>query len=126
MVLATAVPNQKAATKLKKAAQTTARNGVRTRVDTTVAMELAASCQPLENSKVRVTVMTTRRRVKLLTGQALLRMTHSMTLATSSHLSTAVAITSKISFHLMLWLGYFSSAKSCAMSVRQWRPLALS
>src|SRR6266481_680200 len=105
MVLATAVPNQKAATKLKKAAHTTARKGVRTRVDTTVAMELAASCQPLENSKIRVTVMTTRSRVKLFTGQALLRMTPSMTLATSSHLSTAVSMTSKISFHLMIWTG---------------------
>ena len=42
-VLATAVPNVKAATKLKKAAQTTALPGVRTRVETTVAIEFAAS-----------------------------------------------------------------------------------
>ena len=42
-VLATAVPNPNAATKLKKAAQITALPGVRTRVDTTVAIELAAS-----------------------------------------------------------------------------------
>ena len=43
MVLATAVPNPNAATKLKKAAQTTAFPGDSTRVDTTVAMEFAAS-----------------------------------------------------------------------------------
>src|SRR5213082_989108 len=65
MVLATAVPNQKAATKLKNAAQATARNGVRTRVETTVAMELAASCQPLENSNASVRKITASRRAKL-------------------------------------------------------------
>src|SRR5215472_14806264 len=61
MVLATAVPNTKAAMKFQKAAHSTARNGVSTRVETTVAMELAASCQPFENSKakVRKIVMTT-------------------------------------------------------------------
>jgi hypothetical protein len=42
-VVATWTPKPKAATKLKKAAHTTACNGVSTRVDTTVAMELAAS-----------------------------------------------------------------------------------
>jgi hypothetical protein len=45
MVPATAVPKTKAAIKFQKAAQATARNGVRTRVETTVAMELAASCE---------------------------------------------------------------------------------
>src|SRR5512133_349998 len=55
MVLATAVPNVKAATKLKKAAQTTALPGVSTRVDTTVAMEFAASWKPLMKSKDRAT-----------------------------------------------------------------------
>jgi hypothetical protein len=43
MVLATAVPTVKAATKLKKAAQATATPGVSTRVLTTVAMLLALS-----------------------------------------------------------------------------------
>ena len=43
MVLATAVPKVKAATKLKKAAQMSAMRGESTRVETTVAMELAAS-----------------------------------------------------------------------------------
>ena len=46
-VLATAVPKVKAATKLKKAAQMTALPGDSTRVDTTVAIELAASWNPL-------------------------------------------------------------------------------
>ncbi len=43
MVLATPVPNTNAATKLKNAAQMTACEGDSTRVETTVAMELAAS-----------------------------------------------------------------------------------
>ena len=68
MVLATAVPNTKAAMKFQNAAQATARNGVSTRVETTVAMELAASCQPLENSKIKVRTMTAMRRWKLVTG----------------------------------------------------------
>ena len=47
MVLATAVPKVKAATKLKKAAHMTALPGDSTRVETTVAIELAASWKPL-------------------------------------------------------------------------------
>ena len=42
-VRATPTPKPKAATKLKNAAHTTAWSGVSTRVETTVAMELAAS-----------------------------------------------------------------------------------
>ena len=42
-VFATLTPKPKAATKLKTAAHTTACVGVSTRVDTTVAIELAAS-----------------------------------------------------------------------------------
>ena len=42
-VRATCTPKPKAATKLKKAAHATACIGVRTRVETTVAIELAAS-----------------------------------------------------------------------------------
>src|SRR5713101_8188644 len=68
MVLATAVPKKKAAMKFQKAAQATARKGVRTRVETTVAMELAASCHPLENSKARGRLTTTRGRAKLVIG----------------------------------------------------------
>jgi hypothetical protein len=47
MVFATPVPNVKAETKLKKAAQATACSGVSTRVATMVAMEFAASLKPL-------------------------------------------------------------------------------
>ena len=43
IVFATAVPNVKAATKLKNAAHTTACSGESTRVETTVAIEFAAS-----------------------------------------------------------------------------------
>ena len=46
-MLATAVPKVNAATKLKNAAQMTACPGESTRVDTTVAIELAASWKPL-------------------------------------------------------------------------------
>ena len=47
-VLATWVLKTTKATKLKKAAQTTASRGLSTRVETTVAIELAASWKPLE------------------------------------------------------------------------------
>src|SRR5205085_11983223 len=67
MVLATAVPKKNAAMKFQKAAQATAVKGLRTRVETTVAMELAASCQPFENSKAKVRRTTTRKREKLVT-----------------------------------------------------------
>ena len=57
MVLATAVPNMRKATKLKNAAQRTACLGDRTLVETIVEMELAASCMPLVKSKTRATRM---------------------------------------------------------------------
>ena len=60
IVFATAVPNVKAAMKLKKAAQKTAIRGVSTRVETTVAIEFAESCIPLMKSKVRAIAMMTR------------------------------------------------------------------
>src|SRR5438874_1133248 len=47
IVFATLVPRTAKATKLKNAAHATACNGERTRVETTVAIELAESCQPL-------------------------------------------------------------------------------
>ena len=47
MVFATASPRTRNAMKLKKAAHTTAAPGESTRVETTVAMELAASWNPL-------------------------------------------------------------------------------
>src|SRR5262249_1469599 len=57
MVWATRVPNSAKATKLKNAAQMTATPGESTRVDTTVAIELAASCQPFATSKMSATAM---------------------------------------------------------------------
>ena len=57
-VVATFTPKPKAATKLKTAAHTTAWSGVRTRVDTTVAIELAASWKPFRKSKSSATTMT--------------------------------------------------------------------
>src|SRR5579864_2419869 len=61
IVLATAVPKINAAMKFQNAAQSTALPGERTRVETTVAMELAASCQPFEKSNARAipTIMMT-------------------------------------------------------------------
>src|SRR3954454_7264096 len=57
IVLATEVPRTKAATKLKKAAQRTAFWGARTRVETTVAIEFAASWKPFRKSKASATTM---------------------------------------------------------------------
>src|SRR5882724_550223 len=55
MVLATCSPNTRKATKLKNAAQSTAYCGRSTRVDTMVAIELAASCNPLRKSNSSAT-----------------------------------------------------------------------
>src|SRR6187431_542889 len=54
-VCATAVPNPNAATKLKNAAMITAWYGLSTRVDTTVAIEFAASWKPFMKSNARAT-----------------------------------------------------------------------
>jgi transcriptional regulator with GAF, ATPase, and Fis domain len=54
-VFATCTPSPKAAMKLKNAAQHTACIGVRTRVETIVATELAASWKPLMKSNPRAT-----------------------------------------------------------------------
>src|SRR5207248_170943 len=63
MVPATLVPNKKAATKLKNAAQMTACVGESTRVETTVAIEFAASWNPLRKSKIRATKTMRKMRV---------------------------------------------------------------
>ena len=55
MVFATCVPSTKAATKLKNAAQATACCGESTRVETTVAIEFAASWKPFRKSKTSAT-----------------------------------------------------------------------
>src|SRR3954452_780313 len=57
MVLATCRPNTANATKLKNAAQITAYCGRSTRVETMVAIELAASCSPLRKSNSRATAI---------------------------------------------------------------------
>ncbi len=56
-VVATCTPKANAAMKLKKPAQMTAWSGVRTRVETTVAIEFAASWKPLMKSKTSATKM---------------------------------------------------------------------
>jgi len=60
-VLATAVPITKSAAKLQVAAQSTAANGLSTRVPTMVAMELAESWKPFtkSNRKATTTMTTT-------------------------------------------------------------------
>ena len=60
MVAATAVP-ERVPTMLREVAMMTAVLGERTRVETTVAMELAASVQPLTNSAQRMRKRTRRR-----------------------------------------------------------------
>src|SRR6476646_5345847 len=57
MVCATLSPNTMKATKLKNAAQNTAYCGRSTRVDTIVAIELAASCNPLRKSNSSATAI---------------------------------------------------------------------
>src|SRR3989442_12024228 len=55
MVAATARPKTRRATKLKKAAQISGQCGLSTRVETTVAIELAASWKPFMKSKTSAT-----------------------------------------------------------------------
>ena len=55
MVCATCSPKNRKAMKLKNAAQITATFGESTRVETTVAIEFAASCRPLRKSKISAT-----------------------------------------------------------------------
>src|SRR3954470_22397690 len=57
MVCATCKPKNANATKLKNAAQKTAYCGRSTRVETMVAIELAASCRPLRKSNSSATAM---------------------------------------------------------------------
>src|SRR5437868_2876265 len=72
IVLATAVPKPKAATKLKNAAHTTATRGESTRVETTVAMEFAASWKPFRKSNAKATTqMPTANQSMFLDGQEL-------------------------------------------------------
>ncbi len=54
-VLATCRPKNRKAMKLKNAAQITAQRGDSTRVETMVAIELAASCRPFRKSNASAT-----------------------------------------------------------------------
>src|SRR5690606_12744685 len=56
-VSATCRPKNRKAMKLKKAAQNTAKCGLSTRVETIVAIEVAASCSPFRKSKKRATAI---------------------------------------------------------------------
>src|SRR5881628_2187848 len=68
---------------------------VSTRVETTVAIELAASWNPLMKSKTRATMtMKTTMESIARTAQAILRMIPSMTFATSSQRSVTISIVS--------------------------------
>jgi hypothetical protein len=58
IVAATCTPKNKNAMKLKNAANTTAMPGESTRVETTVAIEFAASCNPLRKSKISATAIS--------------------------------------------------------------------
>src|SRR5438105_2176850 len=84
MVDATAVPKIRKATKLKKAAHATAMRGDNTRVDTTVAIELAASWKPLTKSNASATPITATNAKFMMQAQACFRTIDSITFDTSS------------------------------------------
>ena len=99
MVLATWVPKNRKAMKLKDAAQITARRGDSTRVDTTVAIELAASWKPLTKSNPSATRITkTSASVFHGSGQACLRTIDSTTSEMSSIVFMAPSRASTMSF----------------------------
>src|SRR6266536_3374906 len=116
MVLATFVPKMRKAMKLKKAAHPTARSGVSTRVDTTVAIELAASWNPLKKSKDSATRISRTR----ITGipQACLSTIDSRVFATSSQPSMAASSWSTRSFHLRTSIALYSPENSLATVLR--------
>ena len=92
IVEATAVPKPKAARKLKAAAQNTAWPGVSTRVETTVAIEFAASWKPLMKSNVSATKIRASTATSVGSiSYPFLRTTPSSRLATSSHRSVAAS-----------------------------------
>src|SRR5687767_8569231 len=64
-VSATCSPKNRNAMKLKKAAQATAYRGLSTRVETMVAIELAASCRPFRKSNSSAMTISPARRGKL-------------------------------------------------------------
>ena len=98
IVAATTVPNTRKAAKLKKAAQMTASRGDRTRVDTTVAIELAASWNPLTKSKASAMPITMTTASVSIDGQACFRTMASTTSEMSSIEFIARSIVSTTSF----------------------------
>jgi hypothetical protein len=98
IVLATAVPKMRNATKLKNAAHATARRGDSTLVETTVAMEFAASWKPLTKSKPSATTITATRARLIGRDQACFRTMDSTTLLTSSSVFSDASIASMMSF----------------------------
>ena len=103
IVFATPILKMNSAMKFASAAHSTATRGERTRVDTIVAIEFAASWKPLMTSKISATTMVTMTMPSItapvslrfaplacrLVAQACSRMTPSMMFATSSQRSEA-------------------------------------
>ena len=118
MVPATAVPSM-APTRLKKAARAMAWRGVRTLVETTVAMALAASWKPLmySNTKaasrtMRKSVMARRRagRARARGAQEYFRTIWKTTLPASRQRSTAFSNISKSSWRIMVSFASYGPA----------------
>ena len=98
IVAATNVPKTRKAMKLNTAAHTTAMRGDSTRVETTVAIELAASWNPLTKSKASAIAMTTTRATVSIGAQACFRTMPSITSEASSSASRAFSNASTTSF----------------------------
>ena len=120
-VFATAVPNPNAAMKLKNAAHATAWPGDSTRVDTTVAIEFAASWKPLMKSKhsaSRISAITVSSvgSMQPVRYACLTRMP-SIAVATSLQRSVAPSSMSRISFHLKIAIASLSRSNRSPTAV---------
>src|SRR2546423_15708086 len=92
IVLATWVLNTRNATKLKNAAHATAYRGESTLVDTTVAIELAASWRTLVKSNANATAMTkTTPAVDMSTDRPICAYLRTMDTTTSPHTSSGLS-----------------------------------
>jgi hypothetical protein len=111
---ATCVPKTRNAMKLKNAAQTTAARGLSTRVETTVAIELAASWNPLMKSKQSASP-TSKTSVSM-RSYAYSRTMPSTILATSSHRSVASSMLSRMSRHFRTKSGSLPALNKFAIS----------
>jgi hypothetical protein len=88
--------------KLKNAAQITAYCGRNTRVETTVAMELAASCRPFNKSKISAMAMSEERANKL------------------SELSIGSANLRRYTFSITIALISFATSSNRSMTASRW------